>query len=119
MSDLARKDPRVLTRKSYLYLSNVVTVAVFYGLPVVQLVIYYQTVLNETGQQDLCYYNFLCAHPLGFFSDFNHLFSNIGYVLFGVLFLIIVRRRELLHHDLNFERVSFFLKIVLKFYNLP
>lgn len=106
LSDLARKDPRVLTRKSYLYLYNVLTVAVFYGLPVVQLVWTYQKVLNKTGQQDLCYYNFLCAHPLGFFSDFNHLFSNIGYVLFGVLFLGITHRRERLHQDLNFDRVS-------------
>lgn len=97
----------MLTRKSYLYLYNVLTVAVFYGLPVVQLVFTYQKVLNETGQQDLCYYNFLCAHPLGFFSDFNHLFSNVGYVLFGVLFLGIVHRREVLHQDLNFDRVSF------------
>lgn len=106
LSDLARKDPRVLTRKSYLYLYNVLTVAVFYGLPVVQLVFTYQNVLNETGQQDLCYYNFLCAHPLGFFSDANHLFSNVGYMVFGLLFLWIVHRRERLHQDLNFDRVS-------------
>lgn len=108
LSDLAKKDPRVLTRKSYLYLYNVLTVAVFYGLPVVQLVFTYQNVLNQTGQQDLCYYNFLCAHPLGFFSDFNHLFSNVGYGLFGLLFLGIVYRREVLHQDINFDRVSIF-----------
>ncbi|KAG7295437.1 hypothetical protein JYU34_021612 [Plutella xylostella] len=33
-----------------------------------------------TGAQDLCYYNFLCAHPLASLSDFNHVFSNICYV---------------------------------------
>lgn len=48
LSDLARKDPRVLQRKSYLYLYNVLTVAVFYGLPVVQLVITYQKVIYNT-----------------------------------------------------------------------
>lgn len=50
LSDLARKDPRVLQRKSYLYLYNVLTVAVFYGLPVVQLVITYQKVKDILKQ---------------------------------------------------------------------
>lgn len=66
---------------------NIATIAVFYALPVIQLVITYQTVLpaslvlrpfgtspesvvvfqvvNVTGNQDICFYNFLCAHPLG------------------------------------------------------
>ncbi|KAK9876017.1 hypothetical protein WA026_011133 [Henosepilachna vigintioctopunctata] len=104
LSDLAKKDPRILKRKSYLYLYNVLTIALFYGLPVVQLVITYQRVLNETGEQDLCYYNFLCAHPVGVISDFNHVFSNIGYILLGVLFLWITYRRAILHSDLNFDR---------------
>nr|QRW27851.1 sid-like C [Phaedon cochleariae] len=104
LMDLARKHPSVLKKKSYLYLYNVMTVALFYGLPVIQLVITYQRVLNETGEQDLCYYNFLCAHPLGFLSDFNHLFSNIGYILLGVLFLIITYIRGLTHRDVDFDR---------------
>ncbi|KAJ3650386.1 hypothetical protein Zmor_016489 [Zophobas morio] len=104
LSDLARMDPRVHKYKSYLYLYNVLTVALFYGLPVIQLVVTYQRVLNETGQQDLCYYNFLCAHPVGVISDFNHVFSNSGYVLLGLLFLVITYRREILHKDLNFDR---------------
>lgn len=106
LSDLARKDPRVHKYKSYLYLYHVLTIALFYGLPAIQLVITYQRVLNETGQQDLCYYNFLCAHPLGVISDFNHLFSNIGYISFGILFLWITYRREITHKDLDFDRVN-------------
>lgn len=113
LSDLARKHPKVLIRKTYLYLYNVITVAVFYGLPVVQLVFIYQYVVNETGQQDLCYYNFWCAHPLGVFSDFNHIFSNVGYLVLGILFLIIVRKRETLHKDLEFDRVSLCLNLNL------
>uniref|UniRef100_A0A6P7GCW8 SID1 transmembrane family member 2-like n=1 Tax=Diabrotica virgifera virgifera TaxID=50390 RepID=A0A6P7GCW8_DIAVI len=116
--DLARKHPKELTRKSYLYLYNVVTVAIFYALPVIQLVITYQRVLNETGQQDLCYYNFLCAHPLGVLGDFNHVFSNIGYVLLGVLFLIITYLRELSHKDDDFDRVSVLLLLNLYFCSL-
>lgn len=105
LDDLARKDPRIHKQKSYLYLYNVLTMALFYGLPAIQLVIIYQKVLNRTGEQDLCYYNFLCAHPLGSISDFNHVFSNVGYVLLGVLFLGIVYNRERTHKDLDFERV--------------
>ena len=44
MSDLARKNPRVLAKKSQLYIYNLITIAVFYAVPVVQLVITYQKV---------------------------------------------------------------------------
>ena len=66
VADLARKSPSVLRKKSQLYqvldfcdLSrsqmfpfqwNLLTIAIFYGLPVVQLVVTYQTVLNQTGE---------------------------------------------------------------------
>ncbi|PSN48776.1 SID1 transmembrane family member 1 [Blattella germanica] len=95
--DLARKNPRILRKKSQLYLWNLLTVAVFYALPVIQLVITYQYVLNQTGNQDLCYYNFLCAHPFGLLSDFNHVFSNIGYLSLGFLFIILTYRRDVMH----------------------
>ncbi|XP_068219053.1 SID1 transmembrane family member 1-like [Palaemon carinicauda] len=96
VSDLARKDMRVLTKKSELYIWGLITVGVFYAVPVMQLVITYQRVLDETGNQDLCYYNFWCAHPLGPLSDFNHVFSNISYILFGILFIAVCARRN--HH---------------------
>ncbi|GLH03025.1 Sid-1-related C [Gryllus bimaculatus] len=57
------------------------------------------TVLNQTGDQDLCYYNFLCAHPFGLLSDFNHVFSNIGYVLLGLLFILLTWRRDMMHRQ--------------------
>ncbi|KAL6432784.1 hypothetical protein ACFW04_006278 [Cataglyphis niger] len=92
--DLARKEPRILRHKSRLYLYYLATVAVFYTLPVVQLAITYQRVLHTTGNQDMCYYNFLCAHPLGLLSDFNHVFSNFGYFLLGLLFIFLTYSRE-------------------------
>ncbi|XP_046382561.1 SID1 transmembrane family member 1-like [Ischnura elegans] len=95
--DLARKNPRALQMKSQQYLWSVFTVGVFYALPVVQLVFTYQTVLRQTGNQDLCYYNFRCMHPFGSLSDANHVFSNIGYVLLGLLFIFITVHRERLH----------------------
>ncbi|KAM9318225.1 SID1 transmembrane family member 2 isoform 2-T2 [Pholidichthys leucotaenia] len=97
VSDLARKDKRVLSKKYQIYFWNIATIAVFYALPVIQLVITYQTVVNVTGNQDICYYNFLCAHPLGVVSAFNNILSNLGYVMLGLLFLLIVLKREIVH----------------------
>ncbi|XP_048338743.1 SID1 transmembrane family member 1 isoform X2 [Sphaerodactylus townsendi] len=97
LSDLSRKDRRIVSKKYKIYFWNIITIAVFYALPVVQLVITYQTVVNVTGNQDICYYNFLCAHPLGVLSAFNNILSNMGHVLLGLLFLLIVLRRDILH----------------------
>ncbi|XP_020363390.2 SID1 transmembrane family member 2 isoform X1 [Oncorhynchus kisutch] len=107
VSDLARKDKRVLSKKYQIYFWNIATIGVFYALPVIQLVITYQTVVNVTGNQDICYYNFLCAHPLGNLSAFNNILSNLGYVMLGLLFLLIVLQRDVIHsraldrNDLN------------------
>ncbi|XP_074497490.1 SID1 transmembrane family member 2 isoform X2 [Sebastes fasciatus] len=107
VSDLSRKDKRILSKKYQIYFWNIATIAVFYALPVVQLVITYQTVVNVTGNQDICYYNFLCAHPLGDLSAFNNILSNLGYVLLGLLFLLIILKRDIVHsralfrNDLN------------------
>ncbi|KAK2580071.1 hypothetical protein KPH14_012354 [Odynerus spinipes] len=92
--DLARKEPKILRHKSRLYLYYLATVAIFYTLPVLQLVVTYEHVLHVTGNQDMCYYNFLCAHPLGLISDFNHVFSNCGYILLGLLFIFVTYSRE-------------------------
>ncbi|XP_074260467.1 SID1 transmembrane family member 1 isoform X2 [Saimiri boliviensis] len=97
LSDLSRKDRRIVSKKYKIYFWNIITIAVFYALPVTQLVITYQTVVNVTGNQDICYYNFLCAHPLGVLSAFNNILSNLGHVLLGILFLLIVLRRDILH----------------------
>lgn len=107
VSDLARKEPKILRHKSRLYLYYLTTIAVFYALPVIQLVITYQNVVHVTGNQDLCYYNFLCAHPLGLLSDFNHVFSNFGYILLGLLFIFLTYTREQADVDHIEKRKSF------------
>lgn len=97
VSDLSRKRCKTLSRKSKMYLWSLLTVGIFYALPVIQLVLTYEKVSHSTGNQDLCYYNFLCSFPSGKFSDFNHVYSNIGYILLGFLFLALVWRRDLMH----------------------
>ncbi|RZC40785.1 Sid-1-related A [Asbolus verrucosus] len=81
-------------KRSYNYLWHILSIAIFYSIPVVQLVSTYQRVVNRTGDQDMCYYNFLCANPAWGLSDFNHIFSNVGYVFMGILFLCVVLHRH-------------------------
>ncbi|OQV21998.1 SID1 transmembrane family member 1 [Hypsibius exemplaris] len=95
VSDLTRKSRSRLSKKDRQYRWSMITICIFYGLPVAQLVLTYQRVLRSTGNEDLCYYNFACANPLGFLSDFNHVFSNIGYLMLGFLFILLVRRRQM------------------------
>ena len=92
--DLARQELKVLYNKSRLYLKYIITIAIFYTAPVAQLVITNQWQVHETGNEDLCYYNFQCSHPAFFISDFNHVFSNLGYVMLGLLFMFVVYARE-------------------------
>ncbi|PAA84760.1 hypothetical protein BOX15_Mlig015653g1 [Macrostomum lignano] len=96
VSDLCQKRPAVLRNKYRLYYWYLIIVSIFYGLPVVQLVITYQQILRISGNQDICYYNFYCTRPLGVISAFNNVFSNIGYIMLGLLFLGLTRRRDLL-----------------------
>ena len=47
------------------YCWHLFTIAIFYALPAFQLILTYQQLLNTTGNQDICYYNYLCSHKLG------------------------------------------------------
>ncbi|TPP62079.1 SID1 transmembrane family member 1 [Fasciola gigantica] len=95
--DLSRKPYTQLNRKYLLYFWFLIIVSIFYGLPAVQLIMIYQKTLIETGNEDLCYYNFECARPLGIFTAFNNIISNVGYVMLGLLFLALTARRDLIH----------------------
>merc|ERR1719319_267098 len=72
--------------KSDLYACNLMMMSIFYCLPVIQMVMEASSKIDhdQTGNQDLCYFNHLCQKPLGPLKDFNHVFSNLGYVVFGL-----------------------------------
>lgn len=106
------KYPKRIKQRAFNYLSHTASIALFYSIPVIQLVVTYQRVRQPvytllqfntkkklqvetlTGNQDLCYYNFLCAHPGLSFSDVNHIFSNVGYVFLGLFFVLAVMDRQ-------------------------
>lgn len=84
------KPPDQIEKSTNRYSATFWVVSLFYGIPVIQFVLLYQRVLLKTGNEDLCYFNFKCLHSLGQLTAFNHIFSNIAYVLLGFLFLFIV-----------------------------
>ncbi|BHF66959.1 RNA transmembrane transporter activity [Sparganum proliferum] len=96
VADLSRKRYSTLNRKYLLYFWYLIIISIFYGLPVAQLVMTYQRALHDTGNEDICYYNFECAHPFGVFTAFNNIISNVGYVMLGLLFLGLTARRYLI-----------------------
>ena len=81
-------------QKTSLYVYIVMMMALFYGIPAIQLVINYQEAMSDDGNQDICYFNFLCSIPVGVVKDFNHIFSNVFYIWFGVLFIFLVASKE-------------------------
>jgi hypothetical protein len=99
LADLAvRSNPEYfkdfLWRRSEQFVWIVFVVGIYYTLPVFQLVLYYQNVSLTKGDMDTCYYNFLCLYPWGPLADFGHVFSNIGYVICGGFFILIVKNRS-------------------------
>ncbi len=59
----------------------------FLTVPVLKLGM--NTYSFSLSNQDVCFKNFLCAYNFAGINNFNHVFSNIGYVLLGVLILLI------------------------------
>jgi hypothetical protein len=94
VQDLALKLPKLLERKMMNYPRLIISLSTFYTLPVVQLILLYQTQLNKSGNEDSCYFNFLCMIKNGPFAAFNNVFSNVGYVLLGIMFIIVVKKRS-------------------------
>ncbi|RZC40784.1 SID-1 RNA chan domain containing protein, partial [Asbolus verrucosus] len=92
--DLSKRSEET-RKKSCNYVWHIWNITVFYSIPVVQLVTTYQKVMYKTGNDDICYYNFLCANPGWSLSDVNPVFSYIGYVFMGFLFLAMVFFRHI------------------------
>ena len=111
VSDLSTKlnDPtktKSVYQKSQLYLGVLFLVSLFYSLPVLQMVFSFSYEQGVTGNQDICYYNDLCRKPLGLVRDFNHVFSNLGYCVFGLLFMSIVLFKKLKYQKFLTENTN-------------
>ena len=58
------------------YFWHLFTITVFYGLPAFQLILTYQQLLHVTGNQDICYFNYLCNRQLGVLRSVSILSVN-------------------------------------------
>ena len=91
--------------KSKLYNFILILIGVFYAVPTIQLMFMAQHVLDETGSDDVCYYNYLCRYQIGIFQDYGHFFTNLPYIFCGILFYIIVRIRQQARYE-AMERIA-------------
>lgn len=77
------------------YFGTLVLLAIFNIIPAFQLMWIYRRFYKISGNEDICYFNFRCLHTYYWRSylgspAFNHLFSNIGYIFMGVVFILVV-----------------------------
>ena len=99
------KRARAMFQSNDMYIWLVVMMGISYAIPALQLVLKYQESSEETGNMDICYFNFQCAFPLGRLADFNHFLSNIGYVAFGLTFIIITKYKSWRYHSNKLNNV--------------
>ena len=92
-----KKNVSAMFQKSDLHVWLLIIMGIFYTIPAIQVVFNQQTALQTTGNQDVCYYNFLCSAPVLAVTDFNHIFSNIWYMGFGVIFVLLTWHRQWKH----------------------
>ncbi|ODM96325.1 SID1 transmembrane family member 1 [Orchesella cincta] len=94
ISDIIIEEPNRVVAQSQRYCRWIFISTAFYSLPVFQLMRTFRERLQETGNFDICYFNHYCSHMLGPYHDFNHMYSNVGYLLFGLFYGAIVRYRQ-------------------------
>eukprot|EP00092_Neocalanus_flemingeri_P003998 GFUD01004304.1.p1 GENE.GFUD01004304.1~~GFUD01004304.1.p1 ORF type:complete len:841 (-),score=194.19 GFUD01004304.1:230-2752(-) len=78
--------------KAYLYL--VPLLSLFYLVPSGQMVYAEQQRAKATGNLEQCFLNYGCSRPWWVFDDFNHIISNSGYIIYGLVFIILVRLKS-------------------------
>ena len=87
------KKSKARYKKNQLFMGSLLLISIFYAVTVLQTAFHAQKTQLETGNNDICYFNARCQNPLlysSFLLDFNHFYSNIGYVILGVTFNLIV-----------------------------
>jgi len=76
--------------RSRTYLFLVPLLSLYYLIPSFQMVFAEAERSDSSGDMERCYLNFGCARPWGIFPDFNHTISNLGYIIYGIVFIAIV-----------------------------
>ena len=88
---MIKDDSYYRRQRSKIYLYLIPLLSLFYLVPSVQMVFAEQKRSKLSGNMEMCYLNYGCSRPYGMFDDFNHIISNVGYVIYGVVFVMLVR----------------------------
>lgn len=70
-------------------------VGAFYIVPLGKQIIVLTRLVLSNGNQDLCFSNFGCSKPYSWISDLNHAYSNLAFILLGILAFVIIHRWEM------------------------
>ena len=79
---------------SYLnyYWSILILIGIYYLTPSLQFILF------QSSNNIECHYNYKCKHKVGNIEAFNNVISNICYLVFGFIFIIIVKLKKT-HND--------------------
>lgn len=94
LNDLCVKDHEYLKEKFRISPQTMLTIAIFYSLPLIQLFLQSQLNMDSSSNEDLCYFNSLCTRQFVILTALKNIFSNLGHCALGLLFLIIVYPRD-------------------------
>lgn len=70
------------------YLKFLIIAGLFYMMPSIQFVLF------QTNTNIDCYYNFKCKYSFNFIPAFNNFISNIMYIIYGIVYIIIVKFKK-------------------------
>lgn len=79
---------KFIERNSY-YPKFLILIGLFYILPSLQFVFF-----QSRDESIYCYYNYECNHELHFIPSFNSIISNILYIIYGIIFIIVVKLND-------------------------
>jgi len=94
MSVVIRDSPWHRRQRSKAFLYLVPLLSLFYLIPSGQMVYAEQQRAKATGNMEQCFLNYGCSRPWWIFDDFNHIISNSGYIMYGLVFIILVRLKS-------------------------
>ena len=94
LSKISEKSPWFRRMRSRVYSYLVPLMTMYYFVPAIQISFLSRQPQEQIGSRDLCYHNFRCSIPFYIFSDFNHIISNMTYLLFGLAFIFLVWQKQ-------------------------
>ena len=72
------------------------SIGIFFSIPMLQSTMFKETMIGTIGDQDVCFQNYLCSIPVLGIDGFNHMVSNSGYLILGLVFFALNYRSNVM-----------------------